>query len=245
MASKLHEDNWRRVVGKAGDIITFEVDDKEVLVPKLVLIAHSKYFETKFNSEMADANDDHIKITDYSYDVIEKMVALMFSPQSVISSSKMALDLCKAADYYQIAHVKFAAGKYLLDHPTGLTPSIVLNVFVEAELQGSKELMMQTLSYILKENIDVTELANYDKLSHSQTTILMKAYSAANDMLNSLKRQKLYRKERTNCSCDDPSPFVKSLKPSKTIHCSDCGKKYPWYSEVDNSWKLRQDHVFK
>ena len=194
MVSKVYEDNLRRAIDKYDpEIITFEADGKEFKIPKLLLMAQSEYFATKFNTDMKDSKENVIHVDCFASDVIEKLLAFFFVPQTSIGNSKLALGLFKASNYYQIAHVKLAIVDYFVNNQNVLTNDILMSLFSEAELQNSKEVMKVVLEHILSNDIDVTTLADYDKVTHSQLTIIMKAQIIYQKTLSQQFNSALYR----------------------------------------------------
>ena len=181
MSEKIFYENLDRLMKNGTNCdFTLIVDNKRLRVPKPILAAHSDYFAALFNGEWTESKNSELPINDIKYDVMVKLIGFLYTPKIEITSIEVALELFKAADKYQIPHVKLVAAKYIIENTTALSNDIVINVFIEAEQRNSKEIMMVTLRHMLKRDSelrDITKLKNFDKLNVLQLTIVLRAFS--------------------------------------------------------------------
>ena len=98
---------------------TFVVEEKELGVFKMLLIAHCGYFKQMFENEWKETKTNRMEIKNFSYDVMAKFVELMFTPHVHISSVDMALGLLKAANYFQVKHIASSVQYFFDQNSTG------------------------------------------------------------------------------------------------------------------------------
>uniref|UniRef100_A0AC34FR33 BTB domain-containing protein n=1 Tax=Panagrolaimus sp. ES5 TaxID=591445 RepID=A0AC34FR33_9BILA len=86
---------------------TIIVDNKEIQVHKNVLAVHSPVFNAMFQSSMKEALESKVEITDFSFEIVEKVVKLCYQQDfaSDISFDEAAL-LFRFVDKYDMAIIQ-------------------------------------------------------------------------------------------------------------------------------------------
>ncbi|KAL7298623.1 hypothetical protein TKK_0008391 [Trichogramma kaykai] len=89
------------------------VEEKEIPAHKIVLSALSPVFRTKFICDVLENEENFVKITDTTANVVTEMLRFIYTGQINAIDTDMLIELLGVADKYQIDGLKIKCGKIL------------------------------------------------------------------------------------------------------------------------------------
>jgi hypothetical protein len=167
--------------------IKFIVEDKVIYAHRIILIAHSKYFECLFSKKFKDYNNTEIIIDDYEYNIFYNFIKFIYTGYINLNNLKI-YDIYKfyiLAEYYNIDNLKqILINKYLINN---ISIENVFNIYSFADKYDIKKLLKKTLIFIIKNKnllekknillnikIDISSLLLFDEQNMIDNWILHK-----------------------------------------------------------------------
>ena len=120
---------------------------------KLMLSARSPVFKAMFNSNMREATNNEVTITDFDPDVIDKMLQFIYAGtfEKRYITENIAYDLLGAANKYQLELLKNKCEDKLCE---SLDIGNSMKYLVLSDLQGAEKLREMSMTLIVK-NMDL------------------------------------------------------------------------------------------
>ncbi|KAK0078591.1 hypothetical protein PV325_002330 [Microctonus aethiopoides] len=126
------------------------IDEKEILVHKIILAAHSTVFSAMFKAGLSESKNKRIIVIDIEVDIMQKVVEFMYT-ETINSLPEYGdlLSILKVADKYEMEDFKFFCEKNLSEK---ITIENVLEILKENSLYGGLLLAKSVLHFMVKTN---------------------------------------------------------------------------------------------
>lgn len=144
-----HDFNLRVKINKGENAEAFE----GIPVHKFVLLARSPVLSAMLRSNMMEAKHKVMKIDDSTPEAIETLVAFMYCGEAEFGSIEHAIDVCTAADKYELIDLVELCEEYLilkLEEGVGVKNLEFRAVFDVAELCDLQGLENACVKFLVK-----------------------------------------------------------------------------------------------
>jgi hypothetical protein len=143
--------------GQCTDI-TLLTEDKEFKAHKVVLVSQSPFFATRFEERWTEQSGNKIDMTDIPTDIMEAILAYMYTG-NVVNITQIAHKLLPKAEKYQLEGLKVSCEAAL---SKTLTIQSVIDVLLLADIHNAQNLKQCCLVFISK---NVSAVKNTSKWS--------------------------------------------------------------------------------
>lgn len=169
--------------------VKFIVDGKPVYAHRCLLYTRSEYFQNMFRSNMREAMESEIVISEVPYEVFLGVIEFLYSGKVEEMDEKLAMELLKAADMYQIEGLqKICVGK-VEDAVTVENAAMVCQV---AEMHKSLRLKQYCINFISRNFREVIHTESFLRLMGEDAKGLgldiLEAYAEARPYSSRVKR---------------------------------------------------------
>ena len=177
---------------------------RELTIHKNLLKAHSMFFHTMFNSDhWKECQTNRMELNDIDYRLLKKLIDFLTIIDTKIDSIEQAWDLYKLGHRFQVAHVKMAAGEFILNENLGGAVddgrlSILLDLYIESEKYRLKSILPKVLFEILTNVDNLVDAVDFDLLTKGQLKLLVEVYSSTNCFS---RKCRFCRRNFHHCQC--------------------------------------------
>uniref|UniRef100_A0A914Q8R2 BTB domain-containing protein n=1 Tax=Panagrolaimus davidi TaxID=227884 RepID=A0A914Q8R2_9BILA len=141
---------------------TISVENKEIKVHKLVLRTKSDVFRSMFNSKMKESIENKVEITDFSFDVVETGIKMIYNCNFETSLSiDNLMELLQFFDKYNIPSLKDKIEPFLIAHISAANVCRLINVSI---LSNSLKLKNKCIEFIMAAMASKTPLNDIEIL---------------------------------------------------------------------------------
>ena len=124
--------------------VTLVTEGKEFKAHRLVLASQSPFFETRLEKRWTDQGGTKIEMTDVSADIMDAILAYMYTGK-VVNIDKTAYNLLPKAEQYQLEGLKVTCEEVL---SKTLTAQTVIDYLILADTHNAQNLRQSCLSFI-------------------------------------------------------------------------------------------------
>jgi speckle-type POZ protein len=151
--------------GQCTDI-TLVTEDKEFKAHKVVLVSQSPFFATRFEERWTEQSGNRIDMTDLPTDIMEAILAYMYTG-NVVNVAQIAHKLLPKAEEYQLEGLKVSCEEAL---SKTLTVQSVIDVLLLADIHNAQNLKRCCLVFIAKNISAVKKTSKWSKGSINSGT---------------------------------------------------------------------------
>ena len=146
---------------KLSDVTIFVNNgQKKFYAHKHVLAKKSQVFAVMFENDMLESRNNEVNIEDVPYEAMQSMLRYIYVSAVFDIADATYLDLIKAADKYQIFHLKFFCENQIEKH---LTVENSIDLLIVADQSNALTLKNKIIDFIVENAHIVTENPEFDK----------------------------------------------------------------------------------
>uniref|UniRef100_A0A914QIQ3 BTB domain-containing protein n=1 Tax=Panagrolaimus davidi TaxID=227884 RepID=A0A914QIQ3_9BILA len=150
---------------------TIVVENKEIKIHKLILKNCSNVFRAMFNSNMKETIDNKVEITDFSFDVVETGIKMIYNCDFETSLSiDDQLSLLQFFDKYNLPSLKEKVEQLLIDHISAANVCRLTNASI---LSNSLKLKKKCMEFLMDSFASKTPISDIEILDKD---ILVKVF---------------------------------------------------------------------
>ncbi|KAK0161729.1 hypothetical protein PV327_008147 [Microctonus hyperodae] len=150
--------------------IMIVIDEKEILLHKIILAAYSPVFLAMFKAGMIESTNKRIVVTDVEVEVMEKVVEFMYTGTiSPVPEYEELLSILKVADKYEINYLKTLCEEKLSEK---ITIENVFKILEENSLYGGPLLTKSLLYFMVKNKSSIIKLEDFEEFHHRKPELL-------------------------------------------------------------------------
>ncbi|XP_014229747.1 speckle-type POZ protein B-like [Trichogramma pretiosum] len=138
--------------------VKLKVEEQEIPAHKIVLAAVSPVFRTKFTHDMLENEENFVKITDTTANVVIEMLRFIYTGQINAIETKTIIELLAAADEYQIDSLKIKCSNIL---SADMSSENAVDILVAAHKYKVKHLEDEAIEFVTNHS---QLLSNYTKM---------------------------------------------------------------------------------
>ncbi|KAK0161725.1 hypothetical protein PV327_008143 [Microctonus hyperodae] len=166
-----HLKNFLTVPDFSDTIIV--IDEKEILVHKIILAAYSPVFLTMFKSGMTESSNNRIIVTDIEIEIMEKVVEFMYTGTiNPIPEYDVLLSIMKVADKYEINNLKILCEQKLSEK---MTIKNVFEILEKNSLYGGPLLATNVVYFMIKNKLSIIKSKDFEDF-HSRKPELLSQF---------------------------------------------------------------------
>uniref|UniRef100_A0A914Q3J1 BTB domain-containing protein n=1 Tax=Panagrolaimus davidi TaxID=227884 RepID=A0A914Q3J1_9BILA len=156
LGDKLWKDNTKD--------FTIVVDGKETKAHKLILYSQSDVFSAMLNSNMRESNENKVVISDFSFDIVEAAVKMIYNCNSVTSFSiDDLMSLLQFFDKYQIPELKDKIESVLIRKISSVSVCRLTNSAILTNSKKLKNACMEFLEVSFASKTPLSDIEILDK----------------------------------------------------------------------------------
>ena len=163
---KIMEENRRKNI--FTDITLVAADKKEFRAHKLILVAQSNFFETRFSSRWQDQksaeSSDKVELADVPGTVMEVMLSYMYTGE-VAAIEEVAISVLPFAEEYGLEGLRKMCEQSLAK---SLTSDNVVDLLITANAHNALDLKKVSMDYISSNVVSVRKSEGWRKLKERQ-----------------------------------------------------------------------------
>lgn len=151
--------------------IKFIVDGRTINAHKNILSVQSAYFLAMFENDMKENQENSVRITDVSYEVMQEILRFIYCGK-VNNMETLKLDLFVAADKYMIEGLKILCEEALI---LDLNIENVVDTLIIADQYDIKDLKTAALNYFTIHKREITTSDEFEKVVKTLPTSILTA----------------------------------------------------------------------
>lgn len=141
--------------------VTFVVEGREIHAHRCILYARSEYFRNMFDSRMRETSEKEITIQNMSYDVFHAVLEYLYSGRVRVAQGRLAVDLLKAADMFQINGLRNLCVDRVEQAVTVGNAAFICQV---ADTYNAQHLKMYCITFIMQNFREVIKSESFQTL---------------------------------------------------------------------------------
>lgn len=141
--------------------IRFIVEEKPIYAHRCILYARAEYFRNMFDSQMRETLEMDIPIPDVSYTVFRAVLEYIYSGGAKVTNGRMAIDLLKAADMFQIEGLRNLCVEKVEQAVTIENVAFVCQV---ADTHNAQSLKLFCITFMMQNFRDVIKSESFQTL---------------------------------------------------------------------------------
>ncbi|KAK0161731.1 hypothetical protein PV327_008149 [Microctonus hyperodae] len=150
--------------------IMIVIDEKEILLHKIILAAYSPVFLAMFKSGMTESSNKRIVVTDIEVEIMEKVVEFMYTGTiNPIPEYDILLSIMKVADKYEILGLKEFSERKLSQK---ITLENVFEIFEKNRLYGGPLLKKNVIYFMVNNKISIIRSKNFNDFCRRKPELL-------------------------------------------------------------------------
>ncbi|XP_023318662.1 speckle-type POZ protein B-like [Trichogramma pretiosum] len=135
------------------------VEEQEIPAHKIVLSAASPVFRAMFTHDMLENEENSVKITDVSANIVTEMLRFIYTGQMDATETDTIIELLAVSDKYQIDSLKNKCGKMLCDD---LSTENAIDILVASHKYKVKHLENEVIKFVTNHT---QLLSNFEKMT--------------------------------------------------------------------------------
>lgn len=145
---------------KSYSDVTLIVGEEKIPAHKIILASKSPVFNKMFLCDMLESHSNEAKVTGIKLEVVNELLRFIYTGE-VTKLDELALDIFKAAHFYQVSDLKLICEHFLR---TTLSVESVTNSLMLADDYEAECLKDHCLAFVLKNFKEVIRTAAYKSL---------------------------------------------------------------------------------